>query len=322
MARSAPIRFWALPLSLLVCLCKTLCAAEVSAQSSSPSPAHEQSAVERRVGGCVPPAAERSLNARTARPPLLLASVYREGIDLSRYWVSEKLDGVRAYWDGRRLISRGGQSIEAPAWFTAGFPDRALDGELWGGRRTFDRVSGAVRREVSDQRTWRDIRFMVFDLPDLDASFGHRLQAMERLLAEAPADRIAPVEQFRVADHAALMARLDAVVRAGGEGLMLHRDASCYRAGRSDDLLKVKPYEDAEARVVAHLPGRGKYAGMLGALLVEDADGRRFRIGTGFSDAERLAPPPLGSLVTFKYHGLTARGLPRFASFLRVRRAE
>ena len=123
-------------------------------------------------------------------------------------------------------------------------------------------------------------------------------------------------------DHAALMERLDSIVRAGGEGLMLHRDGSDYRAGRSDDLLKVKPYLDAEARVVAQLPGKGKYAGMLGALLVEDKEGRRFRIGTGFSDAERRSPPPIGSLVTFKYQERTDKGIPRFASFLRLRVAD
>ncbi|HYN77586.1 MAG TPA: DNA ligase, partial [Lamprocystis sp. (in: g-proteobacteria)] len=113
--------------------------------------------------------------------------------------------------------------------------------------------------------------------------------------------------------------RLDAVVRAGGEGLMLHRDASLYQGVRSADLLKVKPYEDAEARVIGHIPGQGKFVGMLGALELADGDGRRFRIGTGFSDAQRRDPPPLGSQVTYQFHGRTADGLPRFASFLRVR---
>ena len=127
------------------------------------------------------------------------------------------------------------------------------------------------------------------------------------------------VDQFRVADHAELMARLEAVVAAGGEGLMLHHEDAPYRAGRSDDLLKVKPYLDAEARVIAHLPGQGRYAGLMGALLVEESSGRRFRLGNGFSDEERRSPPPIGSLVTFKYQGRTRHGLPRFASFLRVR---
>jgi len=254
-----------------------------------------------------------------AKPDLMRAQIYTPGIDLSDYWVSEKLDGVRAYWDGQRLITRAGHVIAAPDWFTAGFPAVALDGELWLGRKGFEALSGTVRRLEPDADAWAKVRYMVFDLPASKDPFGRRLSALRALLAESPSPYLTLVEQSRVADHAALMARLAAVVRDGGEGLMLHRDSSLYRGVRSADLLKVKPYEDAEARVIGHLPGQGKYAGMLGALLLEDADGRRFRIGTGFSDAQRRAPPPLGSLVTYQFHGRTELGLPRFASFLRVR---
>lgn len=264
--------------------------------------------------------APETTTEQTATPPsLILANVYREGINLSRYWVSEKLDGVRAYWDGSRLITRGGHPIAAPDWFTASFPTIPLDGELWMGRGAFETLSGTVRRLEPDHDAWRAVSYRVFDLPGMDAPFGERLAALERLLADSPNPQIAPVEQFRVADHADLMARLETVVAAGGEGLMLHRDDAPYRAGRSDDLIKVKPYLDAEARVIAHLPGKGKYEGMLGALLVEEPSGQRFRLGTGFSDAERRSPPPIGSRVTFKYHGRTRNGIPRFASFLRVR---
>ena len=254
-----------------------------------------------------------------APPGLLLAEVYEPGIDLSGYWVSEKLDGVRAYWDGHRLITRGSIVLQAPAWFVAGLPGVPLDGELWMGRGRFAEVSGAVRRLDPEESDWREIRYLVFDLPAADGTFGERLAALRRLVAESSNAYLAVVEQHRVADDPALMALLDRVVAAGGEGLMLHRDDSRYHAGRSGALLKVKPYMDAEARVVAHLPGEGKYSGMLGALLVELPDGRQFRIGTGFSDAERADPPPIGSTVTFKYHGRTKTGLPRFASFLRLR---
>lgn len=252
-------------------------------------------------------------------PPLLLAKRYEEGIDLTDYWVSEKFDGVRAYWDGTRLISRGGHPIKTPDGFTADFPPVALDGELWIARGRFDEVSGTVRQQTPDPNAWAEVRYLVFDLPCSADSFGQRLAALRRLLEPAPGAHIALVEQTRIATHEQLMARLDEVAAAGGEGLMLHRDGSHYRAGRSNDLLKVKPYLDAEARVIAHLPGKGKYTGMLGSLLVEEPDGTRFRIGTGFSDAERRNPPPVGSIITFKYHGRTSGGLPRFASFLRIR---
>ena len=256
--------------------------------------------------------------SRAPEPALTLAELYEPGTDLAAYLVSEKLDGVRAYWDGRRLITRGGLVISAPAWFTAGFPAVALDGELWMGRRSFARVSGTVRRLRPEPADWQQVRYVLFDLPGMDAGFEQRFDELKRLVAASPSPHLGLIEQTRVRDHDALMAMLARVVASGGEGLMLHRAQAAYRAGRSDDLLKVKPYLEDEARVIAHLPGRGKYEQMLGSLLVETDDGKRFRIGSGFSDAERADPPAIGSIVTFKYHGRTKNGLPRFASFLRI----
>ena len=252
-------------------------------------------------------------------PSLLLANTYREGIDLDQYWVSEKLDGVRARWDGETLTSRNGNRFNAPPWFTRGFPHVPLDGELWMGRGTFERLSGAVRRRTPDDAQWRGIRYMVFDLPSSPATFDERLKRLQEIFAGVESPHIALVEQFRVASRDALMETLARMVAGGAEGLMLHKGSSIYLAGRTDDLLKLKPYEDAEAVVVAHLPGKGKLAGMLGALLVEMPDGRRFRLGSGFSLQERREPPRLGATVTYKHFGKTGSGLPRFASFLRIR---
>jgi len=260
------------------------------------------------------------LMAREAVPPsLMLATRYEAGIDVSRYWVSEKLDGVRGRWDGRHLRTRSGLPIDPPAWFTAGWPTVAMDGELWLGRRRFDEVSGIVRGLQADDAGWRRVRFMVFDLPGHPGRFEARVMRMRSLLASAANPRLQPVAQFRVANADALDARLAAIVAAGGEGLMLqHRDAG-YRTGRSDALLKYKPHDDAEARVIAHTAGQGKYTGMLGALIVQRADGLQFRLGSGFSDAQRQRPPAIGSHVTYRYNGLSSRGLPRFARFMRIR---
>lgn len=256
--------------------------------------------------------------APVTAPALSLAEAYEQRADLRAYLVSEKLDGVRAYWDGARLITRGGHYINAPDWFTDALPPIPLDGELWLGRGRFARASGIVRRLDPEPGTWRDMRYMLFDLPGADGHFEARLAMLRRLTAAMDQAHVGLVEQTPVADHAALMARLERVVDAGGEGLMLHRRGAPYRAGRSDDLLKVKPYLEGDARVLAHLPGRGKYQGMLGSLLVQLPNGKQFRLGTGFTDAERADPPPVGSMVSFKYHGLTRHGLPRFASFLRI----
>lgn len=255
-----------------------------------------------------------------AEPPrLMLATSYGDGVEAADYWVSEKLDGVRGRWDGRRLWTRSGQAIDPPAWFTAGWPEAPLDGELWAGRGRFEEVSTLVRQPISADAGWRQVRFMVFDLPRHGGRFDVRVAHMRALLAATGIPWLLPVPQRRVRDAAALDAWLEGVVAAGGEGLVLHRGDALYRAGRSDDVLKYKPHDDAEARVVAHTPGKGKYAGMLGALVVERGDGLRFRLGSGLSDAQRADPPPIGSLVTYRYSGLTRNGVPRFARFLRLR---
>ena len=252
-------------------------------------------------------------------PALLLARIYHPGLDLQAYWVSEKYDGVRGHWDGQSLRTRGGEPITPPAWFTAGWPDTVLDGELWAGRGQFAKAQSTVRQASAGDAAWRQVRFMVFDVPAHPGDFDARLPALKATVARIGQPWVVAVAQERVASHAALQTMLQATVRGGGEGLMLHRGASLYRAGRSDDLIKVKTHEDAEARVVAHLPGKGKHAGRLGALRVQMPTGQQFSLGTGLSDAERDAPPAVGRWVTYRFQGTHASGLPRFARFVRVR---
>ena len=262
--------------------------------------------------------------ASVSAAPLMLANVYHPSVPLVDYWVSEKYDGVRGYWDGKQLLTRGGERINAPAWFTAGWPAIPLDGELWAGRGQFARAVSTVRQQTPIDDAWRGMRFMVFDLPAQGGPFTDRIPQLNQLLATLAVPWVQPVAQSRVASHQALQAQLTKTVKLGGEGLMLHRGASLYRAHRSDDLLKVKTHEDAEARVIAHIPGKGKYAGLLGALVVQMPDergqpGRRFKLGTGFTDAQRERPPAVGSWVTYRFRGLNDSGTPRFASFMRVR---
>ena len=254
-----------------------------------------------------------------SKPSLLLANIYSSDIPLQNYWVSEKLDGVRAFWNGKNLLSRQGNIFQAPEWFTSVLPEVALDGELWLGRGEFERISGLVRRDSPDGSDWREIKFMVFDLPNHAGTFDERLNRLKIIIAETNVPHIQLVEQFKVVSHEVLLDKLDDVVEQGGEGLMLHLASSLYKSGRSDDLLKLKKHFDAEAVVIAHLPGKGKYEGMLGSMLVETADKVRFKIGTGFTDEERKNPPAIGSIITYKYFGLTKKGVPRFASFMRVR---
>jgi DNA ligase 1 len=258
--------------------------------------------------------------AARSEAPLQLARTAPADIEPNGYLVSEKLDGVRAWWDGSRLRFRSGLPVIAPQWFTAKLPAGvALDGELWMGRGRFEELSGAVRRYAALDAEWQQIRYALFDLPSADGPFGYRAARLVSLAREARFEPLQAVQQRELTDRRALTRWFDEVVQGGGEGLVLHRADAPWRAGRSDALLKLKPVDDAEAVVVAHIPGRGKHEGRVGALQVRTTAGVEFMLGTGLTDAQREQPPALGSVVTFTYRGITSSGVPRFASFLRVR---
>ncbi len=257
--------------------------------------------------------------AKQADSNVLLAQVYQRGTDVRQYLVSEKYDGVRAVWDGNTFHSRTGRVITAPTWFTKDLPKTPLDGELWLGHGKFDALSGAVRKDVPIDEEWRGITYMVFELPNALGSFEERAKRIVEIVKQANIPHLKAVKQYRINDETALNKQLKQMVAQGGEGLMLHRADAEYITGRSDVLLKVKLLLDAEATVIAHKPGRGKYIGKLGALEVETPEGIRFKLGTGFTDAQRENPPRIGSTVTYTYRDISKTGKPKFASFLRVR---
>ncbi len=259
--------------------------------------------------------------AASSHAPLLLAQDAPPDIDPAGHLISEKYDGVRAWWDGQALRFRSGGAIAAPAWFVARLPALPLDGELWFGRGRFDALSAAVRRHRPQDEEWLQLRYMLFELPGAPGSFADRAERIRSIVQQQRSDALVAVKQTVVAGRAALQAQLRNVVEAGGEGLMMHRAYAPYLSGRSPVLYKLKPVHDAEATVLAHVPGRGKHAGRLGALQVRTEDGVVFTIGTGFSDAERDNPPPRGVLISYSHRGHTEAGVPRFASYLRRREA-
>ena len=251
-----------------------------------------------------------------------LAMSWPAGRSPQGFGVSEKFDGVRAVWDGRVLRFRSGRIIAAPAWFLLALPQVELDGELWMARGAFDRLSGLVRQAEPDEEAWRGVKYLVFDAPGHAAPFAQRVAFVQSTLAQAQQPWLMPVEQREVNDNRVLQAMLQETVRQGGEGLMLHRADALWQPGRTDALFKLKPELDEEALVVGHQPGKGRLLGMTGALLVQMPSGQRFALGSGLSDAQRRNPPPVGAWVTYRYRDRTPSGLPRFASFLRVREAE
>ncbi|MFZ7127136.1 MAG: DNA ligase [Desulfobacterales bacterium] len=249
---------------------------------------------------------------------IMLPLVYEEDIDFSNWLMSEKLDGVRGYWDGRRLLSKNGHPFHPPQAFIHNFPDFEIEGEVWGGRNTFEKTAGIVkRREPHDG--WLELKFAVFDVPGAAGGFEERLKLAAEWFSEHPSEFAFVIDHFPVENQRHLKEELKRIEALGGEGIILRRCGSAYRAGRSRDILKVKSYSDTEAVVIAHLPGKGRNEGRMGSLLVAlPGTGTQFRIGTGFSDEIRQAPPPVGSLITFKYYGFYESGVPRFPSFLRI----
>ena len=278
-------------------------------------------AEQKRLGGTMPTvafASAKSASAGQHSPGLLLASNWDPTIDPSGWWMSEKLDGVRALWDGHRFVSRQGNAFASPPWFCAELPDAVLDGELWIGRREFQQTVSVVRSRGHNDG-WKRVQFLAFDAPRPDATWEQRMAFLQALLPKRGRKKFiaATIEHVRCENVGHLRKQLKKITKSGGEGLMLREPGSMYEAGRSSTLLKVKTFLDAEATVVGHQSGRGKYRGVMGALLVELADGTTFSIGTGFSDQERASPPPVGSTITFRYQELSKAGVPRFPSFLR-----
>jgi len=244
---------------------------------------------------------------------------YTGNQDIVGWLMSEKLDGIRGYWNGKIMYTRQGRVIHTPAWFTKNFPSFALDGELWHKRNDFAFVQQTVL-DAEPSKNWREITYNIFEAPGADGDFPTRLDKAGRWFGTHPAPHVRIIEQIacRGADH--LDAFLEDIESMGGEGVVVKDPNLPFQAGRSTHVLKVKKFSDMEGTVIAHNPGKGQFEGMLGSLTLRLENGIQFKLGTGFTLAQRKSPPPIGSSVTFKYHGFTRNGVPRFASFMRVRR--
>ncbi|MGH7213233.1 MAG: DNA ligase [Tepidisphaeraceae bacterium] len=270
-----------------------------------------------RVGTSAPPTPKSQARAAAVAKaaPVLLAESWDGLLDPTGWWMSEKLDGVRAYWDGRQLLSRLGNVLHAPDWFLDKLPAHPLDGELFLDRKSFQKTVAIVRRQDKSDH-WKRIKFLIFDAPGHGGCFEERLELLQSLATHTHAS-VHP--HMLCTGPAHLKEELARVESLGGEGLMLRQPKSLYAVGRSSTLLKVKSFKDDEATIIAHQPGTGRHKGRLGALLVRLANGKEFAIGTGFTDKQRESPPPVGTVVTFRYQELSDGGVPRFPSFHGVR---
>ena len=266
-------------------------------------------------------------------PDLFLLKTYQKQKDVTGWVMSEKLDGVRAYWDGHQLLSRNGHVFKAPKWFIQDFPPFALDGELWTKRSDFEHIVSIVRQQQPDER-WSEIRYMVFEVPLQKGGFLERLAILRNYLqavdqesaqsgsTEARPEYLSLITQVEVKNQAHLQGFLERVVAQGGEGVVVRDPATPYQTGRLKSALKVKLFQDDECEVIGYKAGKGKYLDSLGALKCRLGNQNVIHIGSGLSDELRRRPPAIGSVITFKFYGLTKKGLPRFPVFLRVRMLE
>jgi len=259
-----------------------------------------------------------SVSLHAAAPELILLKSYRPDMQIDGWLMSEKLDGVRAYWDGKQLLSRQGNRFNAPDWFSAQLPPFQLDGELWIGRGRFEQTLSIVSSEQVGAN-WNKIHYHIFELPQAQGGLIQRLAKLQQYWSRHQPSHLHLIPQQVCRDRQQLLQSLSRIEAAGGEGLVLRNPLTPYHTGRSDDALKVKSFEDMEAKVIGYTEGKAKYLGKTGALRVETEGGIRFLIGSGLTDRQRSDPPPLGSIITFRYQGFTANGIPRFASFLRIR---
>lgn len=284
--------------------------------------AEELARVTAAGGGKAPlPPAPKSVARAAAQAkaaPVLLAETWDGAIDPAGWWMSEKLDGLRAYWDGKQFWSRLGNAFHVPDYFIEGLPNHPLDGELFLARKSFQKTTAIVRRQDKTD-LWKQIKFLIFDAPGHGGEFEDRLALLKKIKARTYAE-VHPHTLCKSIDH--LKEELARIEALGGEGLMLRQPKSLYVAGRSSTLLKVKSFKDDEAVVIAHQPGAGRHKGRLGALLVRLSNGIEFSIGTGFSDKQRESPPAIGTTVRFRYQELSDGGVPRFPSFDAIREEE
>lgn len=212
-------------------------------------------------------------------------------------WVmSEKLDGVRGYWNGKQLLTRQGQPLSPPAYFIKDFPPFSFKGD-----------------------GWEKLKLYVFDVPDAEGNLFERLAKLKAYLVEHPTTYIEIIEQIPVKDKTHLYQFLAQVENLQGEGVVVRNPNAPYERKRSSQILKLKTARDEECTVIAHHKGKGQFENVMGALTCKNHRGE-FKIGSGFNLNERENPPPIGSVITYKYRGLTSRGKPRFATYWREKK--
>jgi len=251
------------------------------------------------------------------KPNLLLLKSYKDDMNVTNWLMSEKLDGVRAYWDGEKLVSRSGKEFAVPKWFMKDFPPFEIDGELWTKRGDFENIISIVNRQTPHQG-WKKISYQIFEVPHQKGGLMMRLKVLEQWLEKSPNSFIKIIPQSICKSSEHLKKVLNELELKGAEGLVVRNPNALYINKRTSEALKVKSFQDDECIVTGYTKGHGKFEGLIGALICEWKD-KTLKIGSGLSIEKRKSPPLLGSEITFKYNGVTKYGNPKFPVFLRIR---
>jgi len=286
----------------------------------------------------------------------MLAQEYTIGddrIDPVGHFCSEKLDGYRAIFKGGEFHSRNDKMYNSPLWFRKCLPDRVIDGELWISREEFEKM-GCVRKKEPVDSEWMEVTFQVYDIIDCEGGFGSRLKELLKIVKEATKkwniyrkklgkddERFLKmkcplrfVTQTPVKSVSHLKELFHRFVSQGAEGIMIKDPNSLYEPGkRSKKLLKIKPSFDAEGIIIGYKPGNGKYKDLLGAFVckqlmnhgsyssIDENKDHIFSI-SGMDDDVRNSykeTHPVGTIISYEHSGITGRGVPRFARYLRIR---
>jgi DNA ligase-1 len=235
--------------------------------------------------------------------------------NITGWLMSEKLDGIRGYWDGEKFYSKNGNPINPPLWFTANFPPFPLDGELWSKRDDFEAIQATVL-DSNPSKNWENITYNIFEVPEVKGDFLMRLQKAKEWFEIHPNPHINIIKQIVCKDEQQLQNYLNEIIALKGEGVVIKDGKEAYHTGRSPYILKVKKVQDMEGLVIGYnYDKKGKFK----SLKLKLDNGVIFNLGGGFKDIERLKPPKIGEIVTFKYYDLTKNNVPKFASFLRIR---
>jgi DNA ligase 1 len=246
------------------------------------------------------------------------AKIYDESIhNINNWYMSEKLDGIRAYWDGENMYTKNGNKIYAPNWFVKNFPKFELDGELWTKRDDFENIQNIVLDNIPSSK-WNEITYNIFEVPNEKGNFSKRLEKLSNYLKIHKNEYLKIIPQIKCKNKSHLNSYLQELLDKKAEGIIIKNPDLEYFIGRSENILKVKKFYDDEGIVIGINYKDKKFK----SLIIKQKNGVIFNLGGGFSNKQRLNPPKIGDTITFKYYGLTKNNKPKFASFLKIRKSE